>query len=196
MRKLTLKDFLSFYAPCLSCGNKNNLSWIVIYKNKQLPPNYNLGEFSPNINGKLLEIDLKTTYFEKFSLMIDIVSHNFISSDASQMMAYAMDTDCQVQLKCMRCNSQVISSKLEFDFNKRILLPLTVKGEIWHITDSEYMYGIFTNTDSGQSEIIVDKISSATPLSPWRKILDAIYINKFSSKEEFLERIKTYMVFS
>ena len=115
MRKLTLKDFLSFYTPCLSCNAKNSLSWIVNYKSPKLvmPSNINLGEFSPILNGKQLEIDLKVTYFNKFSLMIDVVSHSFISSDASQFLSYTLETNCFIQLKCMKCNSHVLTNNLE-----------------------------------------------------------------------------------
>lgn len=207
MRKLTLKDFLSFYTPCLSCNAKNSLSWIVNYRSPKLlapsninqmlaPSNINLGEFLPVLNGKQLEIDLKVTYFNKFSLMIDIVSHSFISSDASQFLSYTLETNCFIQLKCMKCNSHVITNNLEFDTKRRLLKPLTIKGELWHICDEENIYNVYTNMDKEESEIIVDKINATTPLTPWRKILEALPINRFSSKEEFLERIKTYMVFS
>lgn len=199
MRKLTLKDFLTFYTPCLSCGAKSSLTWIVTYKNPKLiipSSSNNLGEFVPTLNGKLLEIDLKVTYFNKFSFMIDIMSHSFISSNAAQFLEYLGETNCYIQLKCNKCNSQVISNNLEFDVNRRILKPITLKGEIWHIVDEENFYNVFTNMDKDESEIIVDKINSTTPLTPWRKVLEAIPINRFNNKEEFLDRIKTYMVFS
>jgi hypothetical protein len=198
MRKLTLKDFLSFYTPCLSCDAKNILTWIVNYKTPKVltPSNVNLGEFVPTLNGKLLEIDLKVTYFNKFSFMIDIVSHSFISSDAAQFLEYLGETNCYIQLKCAKCNSQVISNHLEFDTNRRLLKPITIKGEQWHITDEENFYNVYTNMDKDESEIIVDKINSTTPLTPWRKVLEAIPINRFNSKDDFLDRIKTYMVFS
>lgn len=198
MRKLTLKDFLSFYTPCLGCGRKNTITWIVNYKEPMTvsPSSINLGEFSPNLNGKMLEIDLKVTYFNKFSLMIDIVSHKFITSDFQQFIKYTSDTNCYFQLKCVVCNSQVMSNNLEFDINKRLLKPLTIKGEIWHMTDDENFYSIFTNMDKEETEIIVDRVNATKPLTPWRRIVETLPINRFSNKEEFLDRIKTYMVFS
>lgn len=194
MRKLTLKDFLTFYTPCLSCKNKINLTWIARKSSLAMTPN--VGEFSPTLDGKSLTIDLKTTYYNRFSLMIDIITHTFISSDSSEFAKYAAETECYVQAKCFKCNSQVMTTDLKFDVNKRILKPVSIKGEIWHITDEENIYNIYTNTDKEESEIIVDKINAVTPLSPWRRTIEALPINKFSSREDFLDRIKTYMVFS
>lgn len=156
----------------------------------------NVGEFSPTLDGKSLTIDLKTTYYNRFSLMIDIITHTFISSDSSEFAKYAAETECYVQAKCFKCNSQVMTTDLKFDVNKRILKPVSIKGEIWHITDEENIYNIYTNTDKEESEIIVDKINAVTPLSPWRRTIEALPINRFSSREDFLDRIRTYMVFS
>ncbi len=198
MRKLTLKDFLTFYTPCISCGAKASLVWIVNRKdvNGLMSMGLITGEFPTNLNGKLLEINLKLTYFNKFSLMIDITSHAFISTDSAQFTQYIGESDCYIQLKCLKCNSQVLTNYLQFDLNRRILKPITIKGEQWHIMDDEHIYNIYTNMERDESEIIVDKINAPTPLSPWRKVLESMPINRFNSKDDFLERIKTYMVFS
>jgi len=194
MRQLTLKDFLSFYSPCISCKNKVNLSWAA--KKSSLQFAGNVGEFSPTLEGKNLTIDLKTTYFNRFSLMIDIVTHAFITSDSAEFIKYAAETECFLQAKCFKCNSQVRTTNFKFDTNKRLLKPLSIKDEMWHITDEGYLYNVYTNMESGESDFIVDKIEQPTHLNAWNKKLEAMPINRFTSREDFLERIKTYMVFS
>lgn len=194
MRKFTLKDFLSFYTPCLSCKNKVNITWSA--RKTALDFTASLGEFAPNFDGKHLSIDLKTTYYNKFSVMIDITSHSVISSDSAEFARYAAETECFVNLKCHKCNSYIASTQFKFDLNKRILKPFSIDSEMWHMIDDEHMYNIYTTMHNEESHIIVDKINATTPISPWQKKITAIPINRFMGKEDFLERIKTYMVFS
>ena len=193
MRKLTLKDLLSFYAPCLSCGNKVNIVWYT--QKTSLSYGSNVGEFTPNLTGKNLTIDVKNTYHNKFSIMIDIVSHAVISTDSSEFFKYVGESKCSVRLTCHKCNSQVMTAPLKFDPNKRILKAFSLESEMWHITDEDYMYNIYTNMAQDESHIIIDNLSSPKPLSAWEKKIMAIPINRFSGRDEFLERIKTYMIF-
>lgn len=194
MRQLTLKDLLSFYGPCLSCGNKINLVW---YTSKtSLQYGQNVGEFVPSLSGKTLTIDVKNTYHNKFSIMIDIMSHSILSSDSSEFVRYIGEANCSMQIKCYKCNSQVKTTTFKFDLNKRIIRPFSVDSEMWHITDDGAVYHIYTNMPSDETHIVVDDMKAVKPLAAWEKKIMAVPINRFSGKEEFLERIKTYMVFS
>jgi hypothetical protein len=191
MRQLTLKDILSFYTPCLNCGNQINLSWCV---NKG-SINFS-STFSPTLDGKMLIIDLKTTYYNKFSLMIDIASHSFISSNSAELVTYVADTECYLNLRCFKCNSELNTSQLIFDLSRRTIKPLTIKNEMWYLKDDEYLYSIYTDIYENTSNVFVHKNKELSYTPVWQKRLDALPINKFENKEKFLEKLQTFITFS
>jgi len=190
MRQLTIKDIASYYSPCLACKSKTTLI-LSVYSAE-----FGYQEIVPKIIGKSMNIDLKISYYSRFVLNIDIMSHKFLTSNITEFMKYAAENVFCLFVYCKSCHSYVETTKLEFNITDRILKPISLVKEGWSFIEDDSIYKVDTIMDLDQTKIVVDKISGVKPISPWSQIVSALPIHRFGSKENMIEKIKLYMVFS
>jgi hypothetical protein len=64
------------------------------------------------------------------------------------------------------------------------------------VHDGDNIYQINSNFDDEKSVLIVEKLSAAKPLSPFKLNLPLLPKYRFKDRAHFLNKIRTYITFS
>lgn len=191
MRKLTVKDFIDYSCPCFGCGKPNNFRLGV--KRGLLDTNYLRGVIGPNF----VEIDLYATYSSGLKLYIFHKTNEILSSDKQALMAYLADRQIFLEAFCPNCHSQTTSHTLKFHVDKGFIEGATLETELTAVIDSGKLYHLYSYYDKNISNLLVvpepntksggNRLSMELPLMPRER---------FRNRRRFIEKIKTYIVFS
>lgn len=188
IKNLTIKDMLYLYSPCYSCKKDVDIVWAVFSN-----PAYS--QIKPSLNNRSLSLDLKITYYNRFQLMIDIMSHSILSTDASQLADYVANNKCYLKLECRTCKSGLLTNQINFDLHNRIIKPISIMKESWHLYDDDNYYHVETNLNRDESNISISPVKSANTKS-FNITTVPIPIKKYSSREDFIETLNQIVLFS
>lgn len=202
MKKFTVKDFITYNNPCFSCDNKINF-YIGIQTVPPIDPDpkYPLGSIHPSfirpiVSMEYSELDLNISYNNSLSLKIYHKTNKIDSNNMTELFRYLKSHRIILQSRCDKCFSCIESNDLSFNYDKKFIYPATIKSERLLVSDDENLYHMYSWFATGKTDLNVDKINRAFPMSPLHLKLPLLPLYKFKNRQHFIEKIKTYLVFS
>jgi hypothetical protein len=193
MKKFTVKDFILYNSPCISCGGAINL---YVVSRDSVNPYKNLRgiKYITNVGKNAITVELKITYAERLTLQIIPKSNKFKTSDVAGLWSYLDKHDLYLQSICSECKTIISSNIMMLDKLGGFIHPISLDSEDIMIKDSDCLYMIYTSYEGNSTEIHVlpkdllkEDFNIKIPLLP---------IYKFKTKEKLLQKIKTYILFS
>ncbi len=187
MKKFTVKDFITYNNPCFSCGEKINL---------RIGKSHGVADLRPTVKPEYTVIDLQITYTHTLQLWIFHKTNKIISSDARSLSDYLLNHQIHLHSSCTKCYTSIHSDPLVFNTNKGYVEPVGLSSEQLIITDEDNIYTLFSSFKDEKTTVSVDRISSATPISPVKLDLPLLPLYKAKTKEYLINKLKTYLTFS
>lgn len=192
MKKFTVKDFITYNNPCFSCGNK--ISFRI--GSKVTDGIADIIYLRPNVTLDRTEVDLKISYTQTLQLWTFHKSNKILSSDIEGLTNYLTDHKLVLNSRCDHCYTTIESFPLEFNLPKGFIKPVSINKEMLIVSDDMNMYQIHSYFPEEKSFVAIDRINKTTPVSPMRLELPLLPLYKFKDKEHFINKIKTYLIFS
>ena len=192
MKKFTVKDFITYNGPCFSCRAKVNFKVGVTYINQSIDSVH----LVPVVKNDFIEIDLKINYHDGLKLRIFPKTNKIQTSSMRGLTKYLDEHKLYLRTHCDHCYTSVESQFLEFNLLKEFIKPVGISREMVIVNDGNNMYQVHSSFIDESSVVIIDRISKTTPITPIRMELPLLPIYKFKTKERFLEKMKTYLIFS
>lgn len=198
MKKFTVKDFIHYNAPCFSCENKVKISVISSRMNSDVGVDgaASPSQLRPTITNKNLEVDLKVTYDEIIKLFIDLTTNKIITTNFQGLTNYLKEHRLYLRSYCDKCYTGIESFFLEFNLQKGFISPVGISNERLICSDGMNTYTVYTSFIEEKSNLYVDKIDKVQPVSPLKLTLSPLPLYKFRTKEVFLKKMRTYVLFS
>lgn len=195
MKRFTVKDFIAYNNPCFSCSNPINFRiGFLDTDNPQAVVSY----LRPTVTGLYTEIELKIKYAhaEALKLLVFHKTNKILTNSNQGLTEYLSSHKLFLTSSCDRCYTLIESQYLDFNLEKGYLNAVGIWIERLMVNDDANVYQINSNFLNNESELTVDRIDKAKPLSPFRIKLSLLPKYRFKDKEHFLRKIKTYMTFS
>lgn len=190
MKTFTIKDFINYNGPCFSCKSKINFRVGVSIVNSQQPSIY----LVPTVTNDFIEIDLKHKYNSELKLKIFPKTNKFSTSNTARLIKYLDDKKLSLRSRCDGCGTNIDSESLEFNFLQCFIKPVGICDEKLVVTHDKHLYEVYSYFTDNRSTIVFIKIDSNED-GKWVS-LPLLPLYKFKNKEKFLEKIKTYILFS
>lgn len=184
---MTTKDFISYNNPCFSCKSKINFELCILNKDTTV-----VSKIQPVPHKNSVKFPLIIGYSNSLDLIIDPLSNTFKSNNMKQLISYYKGKDFYFRVSCPRCKSEITSGMLDFSFEKGFIKPVVL-----------FIEHLFVKTKGNTYEIVTTFDDDTSHLSVYNK--DGSYLNmnfksfplfKFKNKEKFMNKVKTYLIFS
>lgn len=198
MNKMTVKDFIIHNSPCFSCSNTISLKLIVKPKGdrNKLSPSESIGFV---INKDIVEIKLTVSYSFQLKLNIQYKTNKFVTNNAEKLQDYLDKYDCHLLSSCNKCGTFIRSSVLVFDMGHNFIHPIQIDEEYLKVrvdNDVDYMlHSIFDEKKSYFQAIVRPKSMKDLPKS-FLTDLPLIPLTKIKTRQKFISKLKTYLIFS
>jgi len=193
MKKFTVKDFITYNGPCFSCQSKIVFQVGVFNtKSKQSTTSVFL---SPTVTNEFINIDLRINYRDSLNLRIFTKTNKFTTSSMKSLTKYLDEHGLFLRSKCDNCHTNVDSEALEFNLLKEFIAPVAIGDERLVVNHNKYLYELYSNFGSSCSILIISTTVSP-PITPIRMELPLLPMYKLKNKERFIEKVKTYLIFS
>lgn len=192
MKQLTLKDFINYGSPCISCGELHKL---IVKIDPSFPTNTNK-DIRPFLRDTYLEIEPQIKYKKYLTLWIFYKDNKISFSDLTDLANFLSENKIKLEKKCDKCNSSILSSNLEWNLSRQFLKPITIAASRLILQDEEYLYHIYNSYLDNKTIIMADKIVKSFLISPFKLEIPLIKINRNTKKDWLISKIKTYMTFS
>ena len=155
---LTLKDFSLLNLPCFVCQNLPLTSLVLS----------DCSSVYPHKSHDLFVFTLKVSYSSSLSLYINPV-HNSLSL-ASPLLPNLLSNSSFLS-SCQTCSMTILSNHLSFDFNKNLLLPISLHSQSLILQDPSLpiQYKIFSDFNHNSSTLFFlnsNRPPLSLPLSP------------------------------
>lgn len=197
MKQLTLKDFIKYSSPCFGCGSPINIILASISKDK-LTSVDNFCSIKPSLLQDSIEFDLKVTYTKILKLKIFYKTNEFICTNLRDLTEYLKKYTLHLRSGCPACTSNMRTSNLLFNLKKQYLLPMTVNWESVYVFDHKKnkKYSLYAHRDLNKSIIRIDDLS--VEMYPKSLQLEVPFLNvdKLKTKEKFIDKVNTLLIFS
>lgn len=198
MKKFTVKDFILYNAPCFSCKEPVAISIISARTNDNVGVD---GAASPSqlrvtVTKENLEVDLKINYDQILKLFVNLVTNKIITTNFSGLTDYLKEHKLSLRSECKKCYTSMESYFLEFNLNKGFVYPVGIAKERLIVTDDTNQYTVISSFFSEQSILYADRLDKTHPISPFKIELPLIPLYRFRTREKFLNKMKTYLIFS
>lgn len=198
MKKFTVKDFIHYNAPCFSCGSKIKISVISTRLNETIGVDGSASptQLRPTISTENLEVDLKITYDQILKLFINLTTNKFITTNFKGLTKYLDEHKLYLRSYCEKCFTGIETFFLEFNLQKGFVMPVGICNERLIVSDEINTYTVYTSFMEEKSNLYVDRLDKTHPISPLKIQLVPIPLYRFKNKDNFLKKMKTYLIFS
>ena len=187
MRKLTVKDFILYGSPCFGCGNPLNF---------KLGQN-SLGSLTTVIGPRYIEVDLKVSYTSVLTLYVFHKTNEILATDKQALIAYLDKHKLFLQTYCVKCGTHITSQPLKIHVDRNFIEGTTLSSEFITVKDKGQLYQLRTYYDQGSSHLLVipepDTKSGGHQLNMDLPLLPR---ERFKDRQHFIDKIRTYVVFS
>ena len=192
MKKFTVKDFIAYNNPCFSCNNKINFD--IGFLDLENPTQISF--LRPSVLPDYTEIELLITYSDSLKLFIFHKTNKILTNSVHGLTKYLSEHKLFLSSTCGRCYTKIESEFLNFNLEKNFVAAVGLSTERLMVSDDRNIYRINSFFSSNQSHLIVDKLDKAKPLSPLSLDLPLLPKYRFKDKRHFIDKIRTYIIFS
>jgi hypothetical protein len=198
MNKMTVKDFIIYNSPCFSCGNTISLKLVVKRKGdrNKLSPSESIGFV---INKDVVEIKLTVSYSFQLKLNIQYKTNKFITNNTEKFQDYMDKHDCHLLSSCNKCGTYIRSNVLMFDMDHNFINPIEIDEEYLKVrvdTNVDYMLHSFFEEKKSYFQAIVRPSNLKELPKTFITELPLIPLSKVKARHKFINKLKTYLIFS
>lgn len=194
MKQFTVKDFLTYNAPCFGCGDKINF-YVAIQPSDQRRLIY-VPTKTLVVNKDSSSVNLITSYHGNLNLSIAHITNSFKTNDMTALINFFKSHKLYLRINCRSCHSLIETQYLDFNLIGGYIKPVGISKETITIIDDDSIYQIQSHTMEGTTNINVSKQNYKSLSSPVHLQVPLIPLSKFKSKKELIEKIKLYLIFS
>lgn len=187
-----VKDFIAYNNPCFSCGSAINFRIGVL----NLEDADEATSLRPMVFPNYTDIDLLITYSNSLKLYIFHKTNKILTNDGQALTRHLSGHKLFLSSDCSKCYTQAQSLPLDIDLDKGLVKTVGLNTERLMVSDAKNMYQIETSFPDNKSVLSVDKLDSVKPMAPLILNLPLLPKYKFKNKEHFINKIKTYTLFS
>jgi hypothetical protein len=189
MRRLTVKDFITYAAPCLICGKPSSIGLGFVDTEYMTSP---LISIRGSVGTNFTYFDLKSGYTNDIKLYIFHRDNKFLTNDKRRLEEYLASRKLSLGAYCPRMCSQFATHPLSFQLNSGQVAPVAMKWERLVMPvgewDNYYLTSYFDENRSVLDSRIVGEIQSMEiPLLPR---------DSFRDRAHLIEKLQTYLLFS
>lgn len=186
---MTLNDFIQYNNPCFSCNSKISLTLHMVNEKTNIHT-----PLKPVPFKKYIKFALQVGYRDSLDLIIDPINNKFDSNNHSHLKTYLLNREINFEIECQKCETAIITNKVEFMFKDGFIKPLTIKFEDLIVKNKNNIYKVynFYNENRAAAEIINKKGNSPNVIID----IKLFPLFKFKTKENFIKKLKTYLIFS
>lgn len=195
MRKFTVKDFLLYACPCYGCNSPTAVYIGVSYTDNESAALMD-GSIMPVINQNHTRVDLKISYNSALSIAIDHKTNKFATNSEKLLKKYLQEHAIYLQSVCTKCNTQFETRYLSFNLDKLFILPVEMKNEFFVIRSDQHIFHCFSSYEEKSTHVDAVRLDQVVPLSSTKLSLPLLPGYKFKTKEQFVQKMKTYLLFS
>jgi len=195
MKRFTVKDFILATSPCFGCRGKLSYAIVCVDLRPEimLTPNYKTLVVSSDYS----EIDLKISYNAGLKLRIYHKTNRFWSSNFKEFSKFLESHQLYLHTGCDKCQSQIDSQYLVFNLAKGFILPVGISKEHISLLDNNNIYSIFNDTMRNETRVFIKTRDMKKSLStPTYLKLPLLFLHKFKTKNQLIDKIKLYTLFS
>lgn len=207
MKKFTVKDFIAYNNPCFSCGSPINFRvGFVDLENKDPKLTWQASQWEPDSRSYLrpvvtqnhTEIDLIIKYStnEALKLCVFHKTNKILTNSNLGLTKYLGGHKLFLSSHCDKCHTQIESQFLDINVDKGYINAVGISSERLMVTTTDRMFQIVSSFIEEKSIVYVDRLDKTGPLHPFTLELPLIPRYKFKDREHFINKIKTYMLFS
>jgi len=150
----------------------------------------------PTVTPSYTEIDLLITYSDALKLYVLHKTNKILTNSRQGLTRYLSSHKLFLQTTCDRCYTQIESRYLDFNLDKAVIAAVGISSERLMVTDRDNLYQMNSYFMADKTNLIVDKLDKTRPFSPTSLELPLLPKYRFRDKKHFLEKIKTYVLFS
>ena len=194
MRKFTVKDFITYNNPCFSCGNQINFRIGFL----DLETKADISYLRPVVGPQYTEVDLVIKYANQDALKLYIFhkTNKILTNSQQGLTKYLNSRKLFLASSCDRCYTKIESQYLDFNLDKGFVAAVGISTERIMVNDGNSLYQIDSFFMAEKSHLVVSRLDTAKPLSPFQLDLPLIPKYRFKNKEHFIQKMKTYITFS
>lgn len=192
MRKFTVKDFIAYNNPCFSCDNQINFKIGFL----DLETKADISYLRPTVTPNYTEIDLVITYSDALKLYIFHKTNKILTNSQQGLTRYLSSHKLFLHSTCDRCYTEIESQFLDFNLDKGFVGAVGISSERLMVSDRDNLYQVNSFFLADKSNLIVDRLDRTRPLIPLSLELPLLPKYRFKDKKHFLEKMKTYLLFS
>jgi hypothetical protein len=187
MKRFTVKDFIAYNNPCFSCDSKINFNIGFLDLSAKTDASY----LRPTVFPDYTEVVLKITYSDSLRLFIFHRTNKILTDNNQALTKYLDSHKLFLSSTCGTCLTQIESQYLEFNLQKKFIAAVGLNTERLIVGDGYQVFQIHSYHLANKSKLTVDSSKSSVQLD-----LPILPLYKFKNKKHFLEKIKTYLIFS
>ncbi len=194
MKKFTVKDFIAYNNPCFSCNNSINFRVGFL----DLETKADVSYLRPTVTPNYTEIDLVIKYSNSEALKLCIFhkTNKILTNSNQGLTKYLGGHKLFLSSYCDKCYTLIESKFLDINIDKGYVSAVGLSSERLMVASDDRLYQIHSSFMEEKSNLIVDRIDKAKPLSPFTLELPLLPRYRFKDREHFINKIKTYMTFS
>lgn len=194
MNKFTVKDFIVYNSPCLSC---NSLPIINVFISNEI--DMSVYTIKPILDKDLLSIDLKIKYKIGLCIEINCKNNKFVTNNKKSLTSFLKESKIRLESYCKKCHTKVQTEFLSFNLEKEFIQPISLFKEILYVTYKQKLYAMKNDYDRSESIILIKDLSVIKSPKDNKQISMTIPImplSQFKNKEKFIKKLDTYVLFS
>lgn len=191
--KFTVKDFISYCDVCMCCGGKTKFSLERTILDDPYASVQNCVPVSLKDRRGNIRAELMISYADSKRLYLDIYikSNEYLASNKKLFDKFINENNLYMSKRCDNCKNCTIQSSI-MSFGKYIS-PVCIYTERLFFEEEEYDYDIYSSYKDKKTHIMVTSEDAAK----WFNIdVPFLPLYKFKNKQNLLNKIKTYMLFS
>lgn len=189
MKKFTFKDFISYNNPCFNCGKR--ISIRIGFKF----PNGDQSYLTPLVKPEYTEVNLRVTYRNTLRLRVFNKTNKFETNNVEELEKYLQEYNLYLVSNC-DCAAYLQTESLKFDLNRKLVYSFGIGLETLIVSDDSNLYHLYSDFMTDESLLVVDRIDKVYPISSLRLSLPLLPLYRLKTKENFIRKMKTYMIFS
>jgi hypothetical protein len=194
-RHFTVKDFITYNNPCFGCGKA--VSFKIGFSNTDEMGSAITSYLRPTVGPQFTEIDLKITYNDTIKMYVFHKDNKILTSNQRGMIKYLNNHQLFLSSNCT-CHTEIVSDILNLHLvtNNQFVEPTTLHYEKLIVTHNDNVYELHSSFLDKKSTLISYKKDTKPRPSPTTIEMPLIPKYKFKNRDHFLEKMKTYVLFS
>lgn len=154
---------------------------------------FDVSHLKPRVSKDFTVIDLRIAWATTLTLSIDHKTNKFATNDMTALTGYLDRNELSLDCQCANCHSAVYTGVLNFSA-QGYLRAVELAEESINVTVDKKIYHFYCNYRAGLSRFFISTGDGFT--LPFSLETQLVPRSKFKNREELINKMKTYALFS